>query len=127
MRSTRRGADCQADTSELACDDNGVGLQSKVTYSAQAGTYYILVEAKTASDIGMYKLTVQQLAGEGAGCLDTSECGPGLICRIPHGSTTMSCEQPVCNDGRDDDDDGKMDYPADPGCALCGSLNRPQP
>jgi hypothetical protein len=61
---------------------------------------------------------VQELAGEGEGCLDTSECGPGLICRIPHGSTTMSCEQPVCNDGRDDDDDGKMDYPADPGCAT---------
>jgi hypothetical protein len=113
-----RGADCQADTSELACDDNSVGLQSKITYSAQPGTYYLLVEAKTASDVGMYKLTVEQLAGEGEGCLDTSECGPGLVCRIPHGSTTMSCEQPVCNDGRDDDEDGKMDYPADPGCAT---------
>ncbi len=111
-----RSADCQASTSELACNDNDVGQFSKVTYSAQAGLYYILVENKVASATGDFTLTVQQLTGEGHECTDTSECGPGLLCRIPAGGSTMSCEKPVCSDGRDDDADGKMDYPNDPGC-----------
>jgi hypothetical protein len=111
-----RSADCDADTSELACNDNDVGLASKVIYSAQPGLYYILVESKTG-DVGNFMLNVQQLTGEGEMCTDNSECGPGLVCRIPHGGSTLSCEKAVCNDGRDDDEDGKMDYPADPGCA----------
>jgi hypothetical protein len=111
-----RSADCQAATSELACNDNDQGQFSKVVYSAQPGLYYILVENKVSTATGDFKLEVQQLAGEGTECTDTSECGPGLLCRIPAGGSTMSCEKPVCDDGRDDDGDGKMDYPNDPGC-----------
>ena len=111
-----RGAACNAADSELACNDNDANLtSSKIAYSAQPGTYYILVETRSGA-AGNFMLTVQQLAGEGTACTDTSECGPGLVCRIPHGGTEMSCEKPVCNDGRDDDGDGKIDYPSDPGC-----------
>jgi hypothetical protein len=111
-----RGADCKDATSELACNDNAAnGVFSSITYAAQPGTYYILVESKTNA-AGAFTLQVQQFAGEGAACTDQSECGPGLVCRVPHGGSTMSCEKPVCSDGRDDDGDGKIDYPADPGC-----------
>jgi hypothetical protein len=110
-----RSADCKAQTSEVACNDDTTGTGSSVTVSLQAGTYYILVESKT-NTTGPFMLNVQQFTGEGEPCSSQPECGPGLVCRIPHGGSSMSCEKPVCSDGRDDDGDGKMDYPADPGC-----------
>ena len=86
---------------------------SSVTVSLLAGNYYVLVEASVA---GAYDLHVRQFPGEGTTCTGPADCGPGLVCRIPHNATSKVCAKPECSDGVDDDNDGKLDYPDDPGC-----------
>jgi hypothetical protein len=109
---------CSSPSSELACHDDVSSSvkKSSLTYSLQAGTYYLIVGGKTPSDTGMYALRVEFFPGEGTPCTSVDDCGPGLLCRIPVGQTAMVCSGPVCKDGVDDDGDGKTDYPLDPGC-----------
>ena len=113
-----RAADCMNPASELACSDDidGSNTNSSLTKSLPAGTYYLIVSGHDTSSVGAYTLTVNLFTGEGAECTMQSECGPGLVCRTPVGGAQQICTQPVCNDGIDDDADGKIDYPNDPGC-----------
>ncbi len=114
-----RKNECTTAAAEVACNDNIVGSTGKassVTVSLAAGNYYIIVGAHDSSSGGAYSLTVKLFAGEGSTCSQTTECGPGLVCRIPLNGTVLSCQQPKCKDGVDDDGDGKNDYPTDPGC-----------
>lgn len=114
-----RGPMCAQATSELACNDDisTADHNSTLTYSAtMPGTYYLVVDTKSSVG-GSYDLRVQFLAGEGDACATATDCGPGLVCRIPQGGTAMVCAKHVCEDGVDDDSDGKNDYPDDPGCA----------
>lgn len=114
-----RGAMCTDPAAELACSDDidNMNATSRVTKSLPAGTYYLIVGGHDTSSTGAYVLDVKLFTGEGASCGMSSECGPGLVCRVPFGGTAQVCTQPVCNDGHDDDGDGKTDYPNDPGCA----------
>nr|MBA2544684.1 hypothetical protein [Deltaproteobacteria bacterium] len=113
-----RSANCVDPASELACSDDidGDNSASMVTKSLQAGTYYLIVSGHDTSSQGNYTLYVQMFNGEGAECADQAECGPGLLCRTPAGAPAQICAQPACNDGVDDEPDGKTDYPNDPGC-----------
>ncbi|MEO7095714.1 MAG: hypothetical protein ABI175_20820, partial [Polyangiales bacterium] len=116
-----RKNECTTATAEVACNDNIVGSTgkaSKLTVSLAAGNYYIIIGAHDSSSGGAYAMTVKLFAGEGSLCSQTSECGPGLVCRVPLNGTGLSCQQPKCKDGVDDDADGKNDYPTDPGCAT---------
>jgi hypothetical protein len=113
-----RGADCQNNASELACNDDisTANNKSSVTKSISLpGTYYLVVDAKD-STAGAYELDVKFLTGEGEPCSGADDCGPGLVCRIPGGGTTKVCSKHVCEDAIDDDMDGKLGYPTDPGC-----------
>ncbi len=117
-----RSSDCANNTSELACNDDAVATvqgASKLTYSiATPGAYYLVVDTKNGGVGGAYDLQVDLLAGQGEACDPAgTTCGPGLFCRIPLGGTTNLCEPPMCNDGVDDDGDGKADFPDDPGCS----------
>ena len=49
-------------------------------------------------------------------CTSQADCQMGLICRDPLGGTNLVCSKPECSDGVDNDGDGKVDYPNDPGC-----------
>ena len=113
-----RGPDCTATDAELACNNNlaSGNTASRVTVSLPAGNYYLLVSGASTGAVGAYMLEVEFFTGEGEVCGATEECGPGLVCRVPVGQTEMVCAQPVCNDGIDDDADGKVDFPEDPGC-----------
>ncbi len=116
-----RGSDCQNNASELACngDISTSNKKSTVTYSVTLpGTYYLVVDAKDPANVGAYKVDVKFLTGEGEQCGGADDCGPGLVCRVPGNGTTKVCSKPVCDDGYDDDMDGKIDYPNDPGCTT---------
>ena len=117
---------CSTGSDDIACNDNTPGgatdadgnpdVASTVTASLAAGQYYIIVEGHDSSAIGTYQLQVNFFNGEGTPCTDMSQCGPGLVCRVPLGQTMMVCSKPECSDGVDDDGDGKADFPDDPGC-----------
>ena len=114
-----RSALCAPGSAHLACHDDisTTDKRSRLVRPLTAGTYYLIVESSSATEVGTYGLSVQFLSGQGAACTTTSDCGPGLVCRVPAGGTTPVCSPPVCGDGLDDDGDGKIDYPSDPGCA----------
>ena len=109
---------CSNPESHVACsnDVSASNPRSRVTQSLPAGIYYIIVQGYSSSTMGSFTLKVQQFTGEGAMCATTDECGPGLVCRKPVNGPSMVCTQPQCSDGLDDDGDGKIDYPIDPGC-----------
>jgi hypothetical protein len=117
-----RSSMCAVPTSEVACHDDlvptgtGMNKKSRLVKSLAAGTYYLIVGGKTTADTGMYAVNVKFLAGEGAACGNADDCGPGLVCRVPVNATQMVCAKPVCSDGLDDDTDGIIDWPNDPGC-----------
>ena len=114
-----RSTMCADPFSHLACHDDisTSNKKSTLTRPLQPGTYYLIVEGNSSADLGSYALQVNFYPGPGATCTIDTDCGPGLTCRIPAGSTMKVCSPPVCNDTLDDDGDGKIDYPNDPGCA----------
>jgi hypothetical protein len=113
-----RSAACTDSTMELSCNDDVSTTDHNSTVTAsivQPGTYYLVVDTKSSVG-GAYDLHVQFLVGEGDPCTTGDDCGPGLTCRVPLNGTTKVCAKHVCEDGVDDDADGKNDFPDDPGC-----------
>ncbi len=109
---------CTNTTTELVCN-NDIGptnTDSSFTVTVDPGTYFLVVDARGPATSGGYVLRVTRHAALGAACTMESECAPDHICRVPAGGTGMSCELPVCGDGRDDDGDTDIDFPNDPGC-----------
>ena len=114
-----RKSDCASPAAEIACNDDAAGVAtgvSKLTVSLAAGNYYVIIGAHDSASGGAYAMQVKLFNGEGADCAAPTDCGPGLVCRVPLGMTAMKCSKPMCSDGVDDDGDGKNDYPTDPGC-----------
>ncbi|HEY5951642.1 MAG TPA: hypothetical protein VIV40_39380, partial [Kofleriaceae bacterium] len=121
-----RASMCAASGAELACHDDvtpGTNSKSKITKRLKVGTYYLVVGGKTAADTGNYHLDVRLFPGEGVACTTAADCGPDLECRVPAGQMGKVCIGPVCDDGIDDDSDGKADYPLDPGCTAPDDSN----
>jgi hypothetical protein len=105
-------------TQVLQCNDDvsATDTASSVTASLGTGTYLILVTARGVSNSSPFELQVLLFNGVGADCASPVDCGPGLVCRVALGDTAMTCQPHACQDGVDDDGDGKNDYPDDPGC-----------
>ena len=112
-----RDATCTANA-EVACNDDisADNHTSSISVAVQPGVYYLVVDSPSSSSAGAYDLTVHFFVGEGVTCSSGDECGPGLVCRVPLGGTAKVCSKHVCSDGVDDDGDGKLDFPNDPGC-----------
>jgi hypothetical protein len=115
-----RAANCQDPAAEIACSDDisATNNKSTVTKSLAKGVYFIVVQGHDSGAVGAYQLAVSFYKPEGAGCAVAEDCFPGLYCRVPANQTTKICARAVCDDGLDDDGDGKHDYPNDPGCAA---------
>lgn len=115
-----RGGNCSHSMSEVACNDNISTSNKKSTLTQSIttpGTYYLVVDAMSTAVSGKYELTVKYLTGEGETCAVADECGPGLVCRVLANGNQKVCAKHACEDGLEDDTDGKIDYPNDPGCA----------
>jgi large repetitive protein len=110
---------CGDPGTELGCNsDAGESLRgATLIVPVDPGYYYLVVDGQTAA-AGAYQLQVELFPGIGSACQADAEepCAPGLVCRVVPDAAAPTCERPVCSDGRDDDGDGLVDYPDDPGC-----------
>src|SRR5262249_45106000 len=107
---------CTQASTELACNDD-IGSEdtaSSLSLELTPGTYYLIADGRTVGSAGTYALTVPFYEGVGEPCTTSAMCAPGYTCRAIPPSTQTTCERHACDDGRDDDGDGRTDYPADP-------------
>jgi hypothetical protein len=112
-------SNCGSPGSEITCNaDDGELPASTITATLSPGGYYLIVDNQNSASGGAFILTVELAPGPGAACTSTVDCGAGLSCRVPDGGGAMACTLPRCNDGLDQDGDGDVDYPADPGCST---------
>ncbi len=109
---------CRDPETELGCDDDTEGSTSTLQVNADAGVYYIVVDAHNSGSAGDFKLGVTEYTPIGQPCdPGDSTCAPGLVCRpFDDSATQETCEYPRCSDGIDNDGDGLADVPDDPGC-----------
>ncbi|MEZ4402634.1 MAG: hypothetical protein R3B06_21615 [Kofleriaceae bacterium] len=99
----------------LACAD-----PNTLTLTAVAPGAYGIVMDGWGTGSGAYTMTIRGDLTAGADCEDPLVasgvllCPSGYACQGTAGSRT--CQPAGCNDGTDDDGDGLIDYPNDPGC-----------
>src|SRR5262249_54149740 len=65
-----RGSNCPDTNGELVCNDDisATDKASTVTQALEAGTYYLVMQAKDSSAAGTFDLQVQYFSGEGTPC-----------------------------------------------------------
>jgi hypothetical protein len=108
------GATCLAP--ELACDS----FEPHDFGALDAGSYYLVVDGDDSEEVGPFTITVSGTIAGGESCESplaqsgALSCATGYSCAGAVGSRT--CTPAQCNNGIDDDSDGKIDYPNDPGC-----------
>ncbi len=99
----------------LQCQDFGPIHMTNVA----AGTYFYVVDGYSTAT-GAYTIAISGKIQNGASCegalaqAGALTCGPGYACKGTMGSRV--CGPALCGDGIDNDGDGKIDYPFDPGC-----------
>ncbi len=123
-------SDCADADSQLACNDEGSDPPaSTITLQLEPGDVFVVVDSWSSSSSGAFVLRVFALEGEGGPCEpDAADaCAPGLVCRAPAAKDEPLCLPPVCSDGVDDDGDGEIDFPFDPGCERADDADEADP
>lgn len=109
------GSSCE--NPPIACSDPPVLTRTNLT----AGRHYVVVDG-WGTGSGEWSLTTTGIVAPGGSCEGTLftqgafTCSSGHTCTGTPGSRTCTAGMPVCSDGVDNDADGDMDFPADPGC-----------
>lgn len=119
LLSVRR--DCADETTELACDDDAEAhapaRTSEVTLLDPAPGHYAIILDGFLEERGPYVLTIRAALPPGAPCPE-ADAPPALTCPDGHLCREGACAVAACADGLDNDEDGRVDWPADPGCAA---------
>lgn len=124
--------DCLAPDSELVCNDNEnafVDTSRVLVDIEEPGYYYVFVDTADAAAGGGFRLNVDFFTLAGQPCdPDFPTCAPGQTCRpATPTDTDYLCLPPQCRDGRDNDADGLIDFPEDPGCATTSDVSETDP
>src|SRR6185503_6516576 len=105
----------------LGCDDDGDpnSLRSLlIVNNVAAGDYAIQVDGYSTSNNTGFTLNVHGVVALNAACTDPLFAAGVLACETGTTCSGGFCVGAyACNDAMDNDSDGKMNYPADPGCA----------
>jgi hypothetical protein len=121
--------------SQLACNDDDVGLASRVAFLGTPGTYYVFVDGFGAASAGAFTLRVA-FGTPAENCANGRDDDlDGLVdCADPDCARAPGCGPCVpsgpentpfaCADGRDNDCDGFIDC-ADPECGATPACCRP--
>jgi hypothetical protein len=104
-------------------DDSGGSLTSRITRTnVPAGTYIAAVDSYSSSTtVGPFNFHISGTVAFGGSCegalfqSGAITCSAGLTCGGPPGARKCSTQ---CSDILDNNGDGLMDFPADPGCAA---------
>ncbi|HUH02081.1 MAG TPA: hypothetical protein VML75_08785, partial [Kofleriaceae bacterium] len=107
----RKGV-CDDTTAEIACRDPGSGGED-VTIPAPPvdETYFVFVDGDFGA--GNYVLNVGGVIAGGEAC---DPALPRFTCESGYYCDGTVCAVAACNDGIDNDNDGLIDFPNDPGC-----------
>jgi large repetitive protein len=111
--------ECAQPGTELGCNDRASGstAASSLTVEVEPGPHYIIVDAHSNASSGNFKLQAEVRLPLGTPCdPEEARCAPGLLCQPLGDATEDTCVPPRCSDGVDNDGDGLIDYPNDPGC-----------
>jgi hypothetical protein len=109
-----KGAECSG--SDLGCNDDSGSLQSQVSLGASpAGLYTIIVDGYFGSS-GSYTLHVDAEVVPGSACTDPLFAAGVLRCPAWAPCNGSICLGPQCSNTAEDDADGLIDFPEDPGC-----------
>lgn len=110
----------------IACRDSEL-----IDLGAQpAGAYFVVVDGY-ATGSGAYTLNVSGKIANGGSCegalaqAGAISCNTGFTCKGMPGSRT--CQPGLCGDKIDNDSDGKIDFPNDPGCDSLGDDTEANP
>ena len=129
-------SNCTNGRSELACSDGDEEMRNHgriVAGAVEPGAYFIVVDTKVGIG-GPFKLTVESEYDEPqcADHIDNDDDGliddedPGCSSQRDR-SERQSSGTPECNNGRDDDGDGRIDWPLDIGCEARGDSSEDNP
>lgn len=115
-----RKDNCDNPAAEVACaaSTTGGGVELGLT-DPDPGEYFIFVDGNSPGASGQFLLEIRGLIPQGAPCDPTDltlVCTPGLICAEPDSGPPTICLVPRCSDGLDNDNDGIVDFPSEPGC-----------
>jgi hypothetical protein len=133
-----RSANCTAPSSHIACNDDVAteNQSSMLTRALDKGTYFIIISGHDPTASGTYSMQIGMAGGANASCTSDDDCGAGFVCRPPNGGGSGTvCQPPMCSDEFDNDGDGKIDHPLEPGCSspadndetdTCPGANEPE-
>ncbi|HZH77483.1 MAG TPA: hypothetical protein VEY88_15775, partial [Archangium sp.] len=105
------------------CDPNSVAVCAQSTQDGYNPTPYTLVAGPLSAEARLFVYRhhqdfeiVSARLGNGARCVPDSNflCTRGSC--LPQASGEYRCVGQACGDGVDNDGDGRVDYPEDPGC-----------
>ena len=127
---------CTDGRSELACGDGSAGMTNRGAFTVESvppGDYFVVVDT-TVGLGGAFKLSIVSEYDEPqcADHIDNDEDGliddadPGCSSQRDR-SENQSTGIPECNNGEDDDADGRIDWPLDPGCSARGDDSEVDP
>ncbi|MFH2007783.1 MAG: hypothetical protein ABI333_14470 [bacterium] len=115
-----RQGDCAAGV-ELGCAGSYNNPETLQLTNLTAGDYFVFADSIDIWMADTFTLTVQVKLPVGAVCElgnPLKQCAAGGTCQDVGG--TFECVPTACNNGVDDDSDGYVDYPNDPGCTDIG-------
>jgi large repetitive protein len=106
---------------QLACNDEDpdgseIGPSKLTVTNLPAGLYAVVVDGYDG-DLGAFQLNASGVIAAGGRCDGALYAAGVLACTTGTACDGSTCKGTLaCNDGVDDDSDGLVDYPDDPGC-----------
>jgi hypothetical protein len=117
-RDTCDGPSLACLTSRYSADPQRLAAGETIAIIVRSDTYY-----DSSPNGGTFTLDIaltDALLPAGAACApDGLRCAVGACAQAGDGQ--YSCRAPACSNGIDDDGNGKVDWPDDPGCAWAGA------
>jgi hypothetical protein len=119
-----RNPDCSVAGTVARCNDGTGNLATVTIVDPTEGNYFAIVDGSSGLT-GTFTLRVSGIVDLGGDCDPASTsfvCEAGTTC-----GGAGTCVPTACTDGLDNDADGDIDYPFDPGCLNISDVDETDP